>query len=354
MWSITNRTPYAAERCWVRDKNGAEVWLVAVKGTFLIGPDGSAVKADVQEKVCLAPMYRGEPGKSSLQYDTDLNHTKLNTDIIVNGHAYAPHGRLVSHVDVTLRGGGIDKTVRVVGDRVWKSSAIGLVMTDPEPFAKMPLTYERAYGGRDETAEDPRLHSWDERNPVGLGFVVRKEHLAGKRAPNLEYPREQMTAWNSRPEPAAFGPVAGHWKSRVLLAGTYDDKWAKERQPLLAADFDERFYQCAPPDQQAKGFLARGELIELFNVTPSGTLSFRLPRVALGFKTDFEDGTSMVHRANLHTVIVEPDVPRIMLVWHTQLPCHHKVLKLKTTNVTVKRRLPLGGSPLVHRSTSHA
>ena len=52
MWSVTNRTPYAAERCWVRDKNGAEVWLVAVKGTFLIGPDGVLRKAyrDVSPK----------------------------------------------------------------------------------------------------------------------------------------------------------------------------------------------------------------------------------------------------------------------------------------------------------------
>jgi hypothetical protein len=138
------------------------------------------------------------------------------------------------------------------------------------------------------------------------------------------------------------------------LAGTYDDKWAKERQPLLALDFDERFYQCAPPDQQTKGFLVGGELIELINMTPSGRLSFRLPRVTFGFKTDFEDGTSMSHRANLHTVIVEPDVPRIMVVWHTQLPCHHKVLKLKTTNVTLKRRVPLGESPLASRPRSHA
>ena len=222
-------------------------------------------------------MYRGEPGKSSLLYDTDLNHTKVNTDIIVNGHAYAPQGRPARQVDVTLRGGSVNKTVRVFGDRVWKSSVIGLAMTDPEPFTRMPLTYERAYGGKDETAEDPRLHSWDERNPAGLGFAVRKESLAGKRAPNLENPGEQITAWDSRPAPAGFGPVAGHWKPRVQLAGTYDDKWAKERQPLLALDFDELFYQCAPADQQTKGFLVGGELIELFNMTPSGTLASACP-----------------------------------------------------------------------------
>jgi hypothetical protein len=333
----------------VRDRDGAEVWLVAVKGTFLIGPDGSTSQADVQERVCLSPVYRGQPGKSSLLYDTDLNHTKVNTDLVVNGCAYSPPGRPTRRVDVTLRGPGVNKTVRVFGDRLWKSSAVGLAMTEPEPFTRMPLTYERAYGGRDESADDPRLHSWDERNPVGLGFAVRNEGLAGKHAPNLESPDQPITAWDTRPRPAAFGPVAGHWKPRVELAGTYDDKWAKERQPLLASDFDERFYQCTPADQQAHGFLVGGELIELSNMTPSGAIGFRLPRVALAFKTDFEDGTSASHRANLHTVVVEPDVPRVMLVWHTQLPCHHKVLKLKTTSITLKRRIPLGESPLVRR-----
>ncbi len=38
---LNNKTPFAAERSWVRDRNGAEVWLVAVKGTFNILPDGT-------------------------------------------------------------------------------------------------------------------------------------------------------------------------------------------------------------------------------------------------------------------------------------------------------------------------
>ena len=41
MWQIDNRTPFAAERGWVRDRDGAEVWLVAVKCTFDILPDGT-------------------------------------------------------------------------------------------------------------------------------------------------------------------------------------------------------------------------------------------------------------------------------------------------------------------------
>ena len=47
MWQIDNQTPFAAERGWVRDRTGAEVWLVAVKCTFDIDRDGStAISAE--------------------------------------------------------------------------------------------------------------------------------------------------------------------------------------------------------------------------------------------------------------------------------------------------------------------
>jgi hypothetical protein len=76
--------------------------------------------------------------------------------------------------------------------------------------------------------------------------------------------------------------------------------------------------------------------VELYNLTPSGALRFALPRVVLGFETHFGDET-VRHRAQLHTVILEPDVPRVLLVWQTALPCHPKVLKLTQTTVARKK-----------------
>ena len=60
-----------------------------------------------------------------------------------------------------------------------------------------------------------------------------------------------------------FGPLAAHWQPRVQWGGTYGDKWAKDRQPLLPEDFDERFFQSAPEDQQAPTYLKGGEAVEL-------------------------------------------------------------------------------------------
>jgi hypothetical protein len=40
MWAVDNKTPYGADRAWIRDKAGAHQWLVAVKATFDIGEQG--------------------------------------------------------------------------------------------------------------------------------------------------------------------------------------------------------------------------------------------------------------------------------------------------------------------------
>jgi hypothetical protein len=44
----------------------------------------------------------------------------------------------------------------------------------------------------------------------------------------------------------------------------------------------------------------------------------------------------MHERPKLHTVILEPDCPRVSLVWHSALPCHPKVYKLEKTRIFEK------------------
>jgi hypothetical protein len=337
MWALVNNSSFAAERSWVRDFNGAEVWLVAVKGTYAIQSDGKLELAPRQEDVCRVPIYSGDTGRSSLLYESDLVYTKTATDVILHGQAYSPDGKPTTPVDVTMRVGEVSKTLRVVGDRRWKRSVMGLTLTEPEPFTTMPLCYERSYGGTDRKSDVPRRHGREHRNPVGVGFAVDPDHLLGQSAPNIEHPGEMITSWKHKPRPAGFGPIARDWSPRVELAGTHDERWEQDRLPLVPADFDERYYHCAPEDQQFRDRLRGGEEIELRNMTPGGVLRFRLPRVAIGFETHFTGGESKHHRGVLHTVILEPEVPRLMMVWHSMLPCHARVLKLEKTVITVKR-----------------
>jgi hypothetical protein len=336
MWEVENDTPFAADRAWTRDRNGAEVWLVAVKCTFDIQQDGSCTVAEAQPSVLQLPEYHGEPGNSSVKYGADLIPTKLRTDIILTGHACAPRERAVTQLDVGFRVGPVQKILRVVGDRTWGPLA---GPSSPEPFVKMPLVYERAFGGRDFRSTHPE-RDWEWRNPVGTGFAVSRDNLVGVPLPNIEYPQDVVNSWSDRPRPAGFGPVDTFWQPRVSFAGTYDDEWLNNRQPLPPVDFDDQFFQITPADQQSPVPLRGGEPVILLGLSPVGDIRFTLPKVFLGFETHFFDRTQEIHRERrLHTVILEPDFPRVSLVWHTALPCHHRVQKLDRTVVTVKSEL---------------
>jgi hypothetical protein len=106
----------------------------------------------------------------------------------------------------------------------------------------------------------------------------------------------------------------------------------------LPNDFSDRHYQCAPADQQTPRLLVGNEPVALINLTPQGKLHFQLPRVFLGFETFFYTGERQIHeRPKLYTVFLEPDYPRVSLVWQTTLPCHPKVLKLEKTRIIQKQ-----------------
>jgi hypothetical protein len=329
MWMVQNETPFAADRNWGVDKNGVKSWIVAVKATFDILPDGSTQLAREQSPPLLDAKFRGDPANTSVLFEADLLYDKQRTDVLLNGHAYAPHGQPVTSLLVALRAHSIAKTLQVTGDRIWEDGLPGSLGA-PQPFTKMPITYERAFGGFDRHSEDPKDHRLEPRNPIGTGFAVHRAHLAGQRAPNVGLP-DQPTL------PAGFGAIASFWQPRLKYAGTYDDQWLAHRMPLLPEDFDERYFQCAPEDQQTAGFLHGGETIELINLTPSGRLAFRLPRIYPTFVTHF--GREIAeHDGQLHTVILEPDLPRVILTYHTRLPCHHKVDQLDVTVVREKVR----------------
>ena len=339
MWNLNNHTPFAAERTWVRDQDGAEVWIVAVKGSFRIQSDGQQILAAEQSEISRVPVFAGQPGLSSLLSESDLVHKKTRTDVLLHGHAYCAGGKPTNQVDVRLKINNIiDKTLRVCGDRFWKRGLLGIALTRPKTFTRMPITYERAFGGTDQKAKDPKHHRWESRNPVGTGFATQKEHLIGNLAPNIQDPRSPYRSWR-RGEPVGFGPIARHWSPRVELAGTYDEVWEETKRPLLPSDFNEHFYQCAPKEQQVEGFLKGGEVVELNHLTSEGYLSFCLPKVTLRMQTRFYNNTEAVHRPDLHTLIIQPDEKRFQMVWHSQLPCHHKVNKLMETNIFLKKRI---------------
>lgn len=334
MWSITNHTPYKAGKTWGRDKEGVHEWIVAVKATYDILADGSVKLAEEQLDPLLAPEYNGEDGVSSLRYEADLVAPKPTTDVLINGTAYAPNGKPSTNFIVGARIGRIQKAIRVRGHRIWYEGAFGPAASSAQPISELPITYERAYGGYDQTDPDPKNQRMDSRNPVGCGVVAQPDSQLGQPVPNFEYPNGDL----EKDGPAGFGAIDSYWSPRRELNGTYDEAWQQNRLPLLPEDWDPHSLLCSPVDQRPETYLTGGEPVDLINLTPGGKLSFVLPKVHLSFRT-LIDTRKEEHRSRLSSVIIEPDFPRVIMVWLTSLACPTDVDYLEETIVSEKRQI---------------
>lgn len=323
MWQVKNQTPYAVKGSWIRNWQGEEVWTTVLKATWDILPEGTTILSTPQSSVNTGPVFLDD-GRTLL-YDTDFGPAKTATDIVLNGHAHAPHGKMVSVLPVGLNVGNVTRLARVYGERIWD----GKQYSHPAPFSRMPLSYNKMNRG----SYFPACMS--DFNPVGV-CVEAVPETGISALPNIEFYGDNLTP--------GFGALPRQWPGRSQFAGTYDENWQRNRAPLLPEDLDERHWQCAPPAQYAGGMLKGGEVVRLGNLTPhgygrNGLLIFALPRIVPVFRTQFYDGSVRFHRAKLHTVIIEPDFPRVSLVWHSTLRCHHLVNQLESTTVSEKRRL---------------
>jgi hypothetical protein len=315
MWALNNKTPYAADRTWVRDKTGKHHWIVVAKATFEFDAQGKLSLADQQLPPLHEPAYFGEPGRSSLRYEADLIAMKPNTDVTLNAHAHAPGHRASREVVVALRIANLEKQLLVRGASTHTFGVGGLAVSNSEPFITRPITYELAYGGTDTVDEDPSNHRIDLRNPVGVGFAARSEHLIGRTAPSIYYPRGAPAKLG----PAGFGALASYWSPRLERGGTYDDNWAAHKRPLLPDDYDETQLLCAPADQWPRQRMRGGEIIDLINLTPEGALRFELPKICVMCTTRISGHSPIEYRCELASVVIEPEVRTLIMVWQGSL-----------------------------------
>jgi hypothetical protein len=334
MLQVDNRSAFQVSLGVFPNEAGVECVYAVIKATFVMGAGGSLSLADPQEPVALVDEPMGEPLVSSLRTAGEMTLSKPATDVLLHGHAHAPGGK-TTQVYVGLRVGPLQKTVRVTGDRTWTAGALGLKISDPKPFDRIPLVYERAFGGTDPKPIDPEKVDFEPRNPVGRGLVPRNSQadVNGLPLPNLEDPAHPIKQPKDRPAPAGFGPIAGHWQPRLSYAGTYDEAWTKKRAPYLPLDFDSRFFQAAPPDQIAAGYLKGGEPVEILNATPGGRLAFSLPVCRLAVQCQF-GGREVNPAAPLDTVRIDTDAARLWLLWRACLVVDKKLLALTTLRVT--------------------
>jgi hypothetical protein len=332
MLQLQNETPFAATIGLFPDTDGVETLYVVVRATFALV--GSALTiAERQRPIRLVDEYSGDPARSSLAHAGEMHLLKPSTDVVLLGDAWAPKARPVSECDVTLQVGAVRKVVRVFGDREWKG-ALGGTASSPMPFTRMPLVYERAFGGVIELDPETKRAKIEPRNPAGVGFARRGKQgePASRQLPNIEDPAHLITQPSDTPPPAGFGYIAPSWEPRRSCAGTYDEAWRKTRAPYLPKDFNPRFFNVAHPDLVCRRYLEGGEPVEIVNASPTGVLRFRLPLCQLGADARIA-GRIERPALRLEAVVLEPNDCMVGLLWRGAVRCDKRSLKIDLVRI---------------------
>lgn len=248
-----------------------------LKSTFQMVPDG--------------PMQLSQPEDIILQ---EVSHSDKHTsiyapceavpflnrvDVLLTGHAYAPHGQTISSSTVRLAIHRDDtwllnKTLHVYGDRD---------DVEMQPFERMPIVYERAYGG----PEFPH-------NPYGTGATP------GTAYPNIVHPLDPGAT-------AGFGPHSFDMRNARLGSKSHP-QYIDDQVLEIPADLDETYFQSAPTDQWLDS-LQGNEWVEVDGMHPHySRLISRLPGIrgiakVYGIYPEKPDG--------VRTVSLRPDILRI-------------------------------------------
>ncbi len=270
---------------------------IVVKARFALRDQEEALLVEPPALRLRDEHHGGDPTRS-LCKAADVVPYRDEADVTLTGHAYAPPGRSLSVqvVRLGIYSGGealLDKSVHVIGDRPNRRAA-------PTPFERMPLVWERAFGGIGY-----------EDNPVGVG--------ADERAlvPNLVLP-------DDRERPAGFGPVSRYWWLRRRNVPTT----LRKRVEAVVADvpkgFDWSYFQAAPADQRIR-YLQGDEWLVLDGLHPELLrLQTRLPKVAGAARVlpldpadeDLGDEVAMVADA----LAIDTDTQTCSVTWRGAIP----------------------------------
>jgi hypothetical protein len=320
---ILNQTGFPAEFTSGMDVAGREYLSLVVKGTYAF-PDtdrDAPAKAAEQRPLVKADECTGAPGFSATLWETDFAFRKTMCDVVAQGAAYAPGDRPAERVRVGLRVGDWVKQFDVVGAREWRVLGPAVTATRPLPFRRMPFSYDTAFGGVDALDPDDDLPAVYEDNPVGTGFaaVRNQSRLSGLPLPNTEEVGQEVLSPYGSYRPMALGPVGRGWPERRRYAGTYDDHWKDNVFPFLPADFDERYYQMAPADQQIPP-PAPGTPVIAVGLTPRGREAFRLPDTALPLRVFRGREVAFDGQPLPDTLAFDTEARQFMLTWRISVP----------------------------------
>jgi hypothetical protein len=184
---------------------------------------------------------------------------------------------------VGIKIGNWTKLIEVVGNRgMGAPSALCSHRPRQSPSSRCRSHTIAPGGGIDRLNPEEALPGAYLRNPVGTGWAQTKNQrfIPGLRLPNTQKIGEDIRSPFGDYTPMSFGPMGRGWPGRIDYGGTYDRNWVDNIAPFLPPDFDERYFQMAPADQQID-LPTGGEEVQLINLSPVGRIGFRLPDTKL-------------------------------------------------------------------------
>jgi len=329
---FTNGTPFAAQTFEQYDQEGKIFTVAAAKATFVIKlADGRAILelAQEQDPFLWEDEYEKTDLGLALVKQADFVPFKPATDVTLRASGWF-YGNETSRCDVELHIDQYVKKLTLHAAPYWQRSEHGWQLNYGERVKSIPIRWDRAFGGKYLTTSPSKIDDVDIYNPIGTGYIdfnnppALSSSLNHLPAPQILYADERLE-WGKIPQKrAGFAPVAPSWEGRLQFAGQYDEKWKNTRHPLLPRDFDERFWNVAPPDQQFSPWLKGGERIKLVNLHPMAQLlSFQIPRQALLCRVHYALGDPSFRQLVLDGVHIDLERdfhPFITLCWRANFP----------------------------------
>lgn len=335
-----NCTPFSADTFDQYDLDGKMYTISSVRSTFILKLENGRAEfkiSDKQDPFLWQDEYEQAPTGLLLKKQCDFVPFKPSTDVTIHGRCWFYDEKsnfMVAELEVNDR----TKKIKVCGPRYWTKFENTWKLGNPELVKSVPIRWNLAFGGNYLTKtkkQDVNIY-----NPVGLGFIDFDN------PPSDTVPAPQILNDNDVLDtkrllkPAGFGPIAPSWETRHRYAGTYDDKWKQTRHPLLPRDFDNRFWNSAPEDQQFSPWLKGGERIKLVNMHESAyVLSFTLPHQALLCVVKYRQKKPAIFEMVLDGVHIDLERgfhPYINICWRIGIPFELGISEIKIINgVTV-------------------
>ena len=317
---LRNLTPYCAHlfRGVLDDDTMVAVAVCRVTCTIL--EDGDLEPLEVQETV--------RDNTEELPdgfFDDDGAPLKPGVEVVVLGDAIPVPGPSATGMMVSLRVGEVTREVRVFGERTWKlvggvdrEEAIArsregkhdtsaLVASAPEPFERMPVAWDRAFGGKAVTPSDlePQGELPYPENAEGRGYHLYLEGALGAALPNLEDPEQPINTWQDRPEPACMAPLSPFCKLCLERGYVADHKTGE--LDVLPESF------LVAPAQQVFKEIAPGTDVEVRGMHPDGSICFAMPDIPVEVEVRVDQDSSRLP-CRTDTVEIYPGERKVVLV----------------------------------------